>query len=274
MGSFHIRLGPNKVSFLGLVQPLLDAFKLIIKQTLTPLQTNKLIYNLSPHMALFLSYFVWLTVPRVYLLFSLNFSLVMFFCLGSFIVFPVLLSGWSSNSKYSLIGSLRSVAQSISYESVFRTVVVLLLFILMSFSIRSLLTQSSLFSLSLLPVWLICTLAETHRAPFDFSESESELVSGFNTEYSGIYFAFLFLSEYGVLLFSCVLISYIFILPFIPYSVLSLVITSLLFSYIFIWIRITFCRFRYDMLIMMSWKILLPLSLNLFVFSFLPICLL
>ncbi len=272
IGSFHIRVGPNKVSFVGLVQPLLDAFKLIIKQSVTPLQTNKLVYNLSPHLALFLSYFVWITIPRVYLLFSLNFSLVMFFCLGSFIVFPVLLSGWSSNSKYSLIGRLRSVAQSISYESVFSTILVLLLLITFSFSIRSLIYQSSFMSIFLLPLWFICTLAETHRAPFDFRESESELVSGFNTEYSGIYFAFLFLSEYGVLLFSCVLMSYIFVLPFFYYSVLTLTFFSLIFSFIFIWIRITFCRFRYDMLIIASWKLLLPFSLNLFLLFVFPIC--
>jgi NADH:ubiquinone oxidoreductase subunit H len=158
----------------------------------------------------------------------------MFFCLGSFIVFPVLLSGWSSNSKYSLIGRLRSVAQSISYESVFSTILVLLLLITFSFSIRSLIYQSSFMSIFLLPLWFICTLAETHRAPFDFRESESELVSGFNTEYSGIYFAFLFLSEYGVLLFSCVLMSYIFVLPFFYYSVLTLTFFSLIFSFIFI----------------------------------------
>lgn len=267
IGSFHIRLGPNKVSFIGLVQPLLDAFKLIIKQNLTPLQTNKFIYNLSPHAALFLSYMVWITIPRVYFLFSLNFSLIIFFCLGSFIVFPVLIAGWSSNSKYSLIGSLRSVAQSVSYESVFSTLVVLLAFIIISFSIRSLLSQSSLFSLLLFPIWFICTLAETHRAPFDFSEAESELVSGFNTEYSGMYFAFLFLSEYGVLLFSCVLMSYIFILPFVFYSVVTLTVASLLLSFLCIWVRITFCRFRYDILIITSWKVLLPFSLNLFVFS-------
>ena len=267
IGSFHIRLGPNKVSVIGLVQPLLDAFKLIIKQNLVPYQANKFIYNLSPHAALFLSYIVWITIPRVYFLFSLNFSLIVFFCLGSFIVFPVLMAGWSSNSKYSLIGSLRSVAQSISYESVFRTLVVLLSLVLLSFSIRSLLSQSSLFSLLFFPIWFICTLAETHRAPFDFSEAERELVSGFNTEYSGIYFAFLFLSEYGVLLFSCVLISYIFILPFISYSVVRLTISTLLLSFLCIWVRITFCRFRYDMLIITSWKILLPFTLNLFILS-------
>ena len=265
IGLFHNRLGPNKVSFIGIVQPLLDAFKLLTKQNMVPLQANKFTYGFAPHLALLLSLFVWITMPRFYFILSINYSLVLFFCIGSVIVFAVLLAGWSSNSKYRLIGRLRSVAQSISYESVFRTLLVLVIFLCFSFSIRSFAAQSSVLYLFIFPVWFICTLAETHRAPFDFRESESELVSGFNTEYSGAYFAFIFLSEYGVLLYSCVLITYIFFSSLIPYSVLSFVSFALLLSFLFIWVRITFCRFRYDMLIMASWKILLPFSLILFV---------
>ena len=261
IGLFHNRVGPNKVSFLGLVQPLLDAFKLLAKQPIVPLQANKLAYGFSPQLALLLALFIWLTMPRFYFILSLNYSLVLFFCVGSVIVFSVLLRGWSSNSKYRLIGSLRSVAQSISYESVFRTLVVLVIFLSFSFSIRSFSEQSFILFLLFLPVWLICTLAETHRAPFDFSESESELVSGFNTEYSGAYFAFIFLSEYGVLLFSCFLITYIFFRVFLPTSALLYTIIALFVSFFFIWVRITFCRFRYDMLIIMSWKVLLPFRL-------------
>jgi NADH-quinone oxidoreductase subunit H len=123
------------------------------------------------------------------------------------------------------------------------------------------------------PVWLICTLAETHRAPFDFRESESELVSGFNTEYSGVGFSLLFLSEYAVLLYSCFLISYIFIIWLLPSSVMLITGFALLLSFLFIWIRITFCRFRYDMLIIMSWKILLPTVLCIFLL-FIPVVLL
>jgi NADH-quinone oxidoreductase subunit H len=189
----------------------------------------------------------------------------MFFCIGSVMVFAVLLSGWASNSKYRLIGRLRSVAQSISYESVFRTLIVLFLLLGMSYSIRSFVRFSSPIYLFILPVWVICTLAETHRAPFDFRESESELVSGFNTEYSGAYFAFIFLSEYGVLLYSCMLISYLFFYWLGLTSVISLVFITILLSFVFIWIRITFCRFRYDMLIIFSWKILLPLSILIFI---------
>lgn len=270
IGLFHLRLGPNKVSFIGIVQPLLDALKLFTKQGLTPLRANKLVYHLAPQIGLFLAYFVWLTLPNIYLIVSINYSLVLFFCVGSVMVFSVLISGWSSNSKYRLIGSLRSVAQSISYESVFSTLIVLLMILIFSYSIRSLFVQSSVLFLFLLPIWTICTLAETHRAPFDFSESESELVSGFNTEYSGANFAFIFLSEYAVLLYSCVLMTYIFFICFIPVNLFFIVSVALFLSFVFIWIRITFCRFRYDMLIIISWKVLLPLVLCIFI-CFIPV---
>lgn len=265
IGLFHNRVGPNKVSFIGIVQPLLDAFKLLTKQNMVPLQANKFTYGFAPHLALLLSLFVWMTMPSFYFILSINYSLVLFFCVGSVIVFAVLLAGWSSNSKYSLIGRLRSVAQSISYESVFRTLLVLVMFLAFSFSIRRFVNQSSILYLFILPVWFICTLAETHRAPFDFSESESELVSGFNTEYSGAYFAFIFLSEYGVLLYSCVLITYLFFSFMLPYRVVFFIAFSVFISFVFIWVRITFCRFRYDMLMMASWKVLLPFSLMVFI---------
>lgn len=265
IGLFHNRLGPNKVSFIGLLQPLLDAFKLLTKQNLVPLRSNKFTYQAAPHIALTLALIVWITIPTVYMMLNMNYSLVMFFCVGSIMVFAVLLAGWSSNSKYSLIGRLRSVAQSISYESVFSTLLVLFILLLMSFSIRSSFEMSSLIMLPLLPVWVICTLAETHRAPFDFRESESELVSGFNTEYSGAHFAFIFLSEYAVLLYSCMLISVLFFSWAVYHRVFMYVVLTMVFSFIFIWIRITFCRFRYDILIITSWKILLPVVLMLFI---------
>lgn len=152
IGLFHLRVGPNKVSFIGLVQPLLDAIKLLTKQPLTPFRANSFIYNMSPVIGLFLAIFVWLTLPNYYILVSINYSLVLFFCLGSILVFSVLIAGWSSNSKYRLIGRLRSVAQSISYESVFSTLIVLLLILILSYSIRSLFSQSSILFLFLFPI--------------------------------------------------------------------------------------------------------------------------
>lgn len=269
IGLFHLRIGPNKVSFVGLVQPLLDAFKLLSKQDIYPLRRNKLTYSVSPILALFLGLFMWIVIPLRFLSFSINFSILIFFLIGSAIVFPVLLSGWSSNSKYSLVGSLRSVAQSVSYESVFRTLVVLVRVLIFSFSIQSLLRASSPLLLFFFPVWFICSLAETHRAPFDFSEAESELVSGFNTEYSGAFFAFIFLSEYAVLLFSSMFMSYLFLGWALPGSSLyTLLLFTLVVSFLFIWVRITFCRFRYDFLMLIAWKLLLPVTLCIFVLRF------
>jgi NADH-ubiquinone oxidoreductase chain 1 len=213
-----------------------------------------------------------MTMPTYYMILSINYSLVLFFCLGSIIVFSVLIAGWSSNSKYRLIGRLRSIAQSISYESVFSTLIVILIIFIASYSIRSLFTQSSAIFLVFFPIWLICTLAETHRAPFDFAESESELVSGFNTEYSGIYFAFCFLSEYIILLYSCFLWTYIFFMWLLPNNLVAIFIVRMFFTFLFIWIRVTYCRFRYDILIMISWKILLPMTLCLFM-AFVPLVL-
>lgn len=270
IGLFHSRLGPNKVSFIGLVQPLLDAFKLLTKQNIVPFRSNKFIYNLSPQFSLLLALFTWLTMPLTYNFINLNYSFLMFFCVGSIIVFSVLLSGWSSNSKYSLVGRLRSIAQSISYEAVLSTLLVLFVYYIFSFSISSFYSLSSLFCVFIFPVWFICILAETHRAPFDFRESESELVSGFNTEYSGAYFAFLFLSEYTMLLYSCFLITYIFF-SFIIFDALAritslfLISMALIISYLFIWVRITYCRFRYDLLIIAAWKVMLPFSLACFI---------
>ena len=265
IGLFHIRLGPNKVRFIGVFQPLLDAFKLLSKQNTTPYRSNKFTFNLAPNLALILALFVWVSLPCFYIVFSMNYSFVLFFCVGSIIVFSVLLAGWSSNSKYSLIGRLRSVAQSISYESILRTLLVLFVCLINSFSIFSFISFSSVVFILLLPIWFICTLAETHRAPFDFRESESELVRGFNTEYSGAYFAFIFLSEYSILLFSTFLISFIFFRIIINNNLIILLFFTLVFSFVFIWIRVTFCRFRYDMLMIRAWKIFLPLTLIVFI---------
>jgi NADH-ubiquinone oxidoreductase chain 1 len=265
IGLFHIRLGPNKTAFLGLFQPLLDAFKLLTKQTLTPLRSRKIIYSSSPFLALLLSLFLWTTLPLFYYRLSYSLSVVVFLCVGSLMVFPVILSGWASNSKYSLIGSMRSVAQSISYESVFSTLIVFIMVLLSSYSVESFRVQSSVILIGFLPLWFICTLAETHRAPFDFSESESELVSGFNTEYSGVNFALLFLSEYGVILYSCILMVYLFFCWILPGYYLFYVVRALRLSFLFVWVRITFCRFRYDKLMDISWKVLLPTCLRFFV---------
>lgn len=263
MGLIHSRVGPNKVSFLGLLQPILDAVKLLTKSKLTPLESNYFIYNISPHFGLAFSLLIWLTIPST--THSIIYSLLYFIVVGRILVIPVLMAGWSSNSKYSLIGSLRSVAQTISYEAVITTLTIVVCLALFSYDLLRMSSFSSLMLFPLLPLWLFCTLAETHRAPFDFAESERELVSGYNTEYRGGYFAFTFLSEYGVLLVSCQVITFLFfgwiVDSYHLIWVLWYILISLLLLFSTIWIRVTYVRFRYDFLIIVAWKSLLPLSL-------------
>nr|UBX38546.1 NADH dehydrogenase subunit 1 [Brachionus fernandoi] len=267
MGLFHNRLGPNKVSFIGLLQPLLDAFKLLSKQSLTPLRSNKFTYNAAPHTALILALFVWLTMPTLYVMLSMNYSLIMFFCISSVMVFSVLLAGWSSNSKYSLIGSLRSVAQSISYEAVFSTLIVLVTVLLLSFSVRSSFVMSSLLYIPLLPLWIICTLAETPHALIGFEGIRIWVMLSIKcmllSRRVGVYpFGLVFILSLGG---KTQLNTLFFLFSWlIPTTIFFYVVLTLLFSFLFIWIRITFCRFRYDMLMMTSWKVLLPLVLMLF----------
>lgn len=272
MGLIHSRVGPTKVSFWGLLQPLLDAFKLLSKRSFFSLRRNSLLYSVSPHFGLGVSLLIWARVPFTYSFFYNSFSLLYFIVIGSILVFAILVAGWSSNSKYSFIGSLRSVAQSISYEAVITTLVILIVVTLSTYHIYSIGYSWGLVSLLLLPLWVFCSLAETHRAPFDFSESESELVSGFNTEYSGAYFAFIFLTEYGVLLVSSYVITYMFVgrlIHTLPTIMLPLITSlfSLFISFVFIWIRVTYVRYRYDLLMMSAWKRFLPVALFILILS-------
>lgn len=272
IGLVHLRLGPNKVSFLGILQPLLDAFKLLSKQSLTSIRANKVAYTSSPQLSLFISLLFWILLPFYSFTFSNSYSLLVFSLLGSCIVFTNLLAGWSSNSKYTLIGALRSVAQSVSYEAVLTTLVILFLVLSLTYNINSITSSLSFFVLLFLPLWIFCTLAETHRAPFDFSESESELVSGYNTEYSGALFAFVFLGEYSSLLFSCGLIYFLFFsLPLITFNPLLISFFVILISILFILIRVTYCRYRYDYLISLAWKSLLPVTLSLLIITYIMV---
>ena len=263
IGLVHFRLGPNKVIFMGLVQPLLDALKLLTKRYSFPFTSNLYPYIISPLLSLFISLTLWVIVPYMYYDNSLSYSFLVFLLVTSIIVFPLLLAGWASNSKYSFIGCLRSIAQSISYESVFSTLAVRLIVLLGSYSFSILSYASSWVILLYIPVWVFCLLAESHRAPFDFSERESELVSGFNTEYRGGLFALVFLAEYSTLLVSSV----IFIFLFFPgYRLVGFffIIKLLFFVFLLVCIRVTYCRFRYDLLIISAWKTYLPVSLFIF----------
>nr|QWL15078.1 NADH dehydrogenase subunit 1 [Epuraea sp.] len=267
LGYIQIRKGPNKLGFMGLIQPFSDAIKLFTKEQTFPYMSNLNLYYISPIMNLILSLFMWLCMPFITMNLSFNLSLLFFLSVSSLSVYTLMLAGWSSNSNYSLLGSLRSVAQTISYEVSMALILISFLFLILSLNILDLMIyQKYLWFLFLMyPIslmWLVSSLAETNRTPFDFAEGESELVSGFNVEYSSGGFAMIFLAEYSSILFmsmlSCMLflggnlISWTFFLKLV------------LVSFFWIWVRGTLPRFRYDKLMYLAWKSYLPISLNYF----------
>nr|AYU71319.1 NADH dehydrogenase subunit 1 [Agrilinae sp. 1 ACP-2013] len=267
LGYIQIRKGPNKVGIMGLPQPLGDGLKLFTKEQVYPLMSNFLVYYLSPILNLFLALIIWLCMPFYFGFLNFNFGVLFFLCCSSLSVYTIMLSGWSSNSVYSLLGALRCVAQTISYEVSLALVLMSFLIFIMSFNLFSFpLFQKYLWMLfvffPLALVWFITSLAETNRTPFDFAEGESELVSGFNVEYSAGGFALIFLAEYANILF----MSMLFALFFLGGNFFSwLFFLKLVFiSFCFIWVRGTLPRYRYDKLMYLAWKGFLPVSLNFF----------
>nr|WNL54484.1 NADH dehydrogenase subunit 1 [Amitermes cryptodon] len=269
LGYIHIRKGPNKVGFVGIFQPFSDAIKLFTSEQYFPLVSNYLIYYFSPIFGFFLSLLVWLLIPYLSGFISFELGLLFFLACTSLGVYTVMIAGWSSNSGYSLLGGLRALAQTISYE-------VSLAFILLSFVVLICSYNLVYFysyqvylwlifiSLPLSFVWFISCLAETNRTPFDFAEGESELVSGFNVEYGAGGFALIFLAEYASILFMSLLFCIIFLgsdlYSFFFYVKLTFV------SFLFVWVRGTLPRFRYDKLMYLAWSSFLPLSLNYLLF--------
>lgn len=273
LGYIQIRKGPNKIGFMGILQPFCDAVKLFTKEQVMPFLSNFFIYYFSPIFSLFLSLFLWVCVPFVVKLYSFNLGVLFFFCCLRFGVYIIIIAGWSSNSSYALLGSLRAIAQTISYEVALVLILLSVLFLLLSFNII-------LFDLFQIKIWFICfffpirliwiisRLAETNRTPFDFAEGESELVSGFNVEYGAGGFALIFLAEYARILFIRILFSLFFlgssVISFFFYLKLNFI------SFLFIWVRGAFPRYRYDKLIFIAWKSYLPIAL-IFLFFYIGI---
>nr|YP_010868517.1 NADH dehydrogenase subunit 1 [Apatetica glabra]WGU20050.1 NADH dehydrogenase subunit 1 [Apatetica glabra] len=265
LGYIQIRKGPNKVGFMGIPQPFSDAIKLFSKESIYPMMSNLNSYYFSPILNLFLSLLLWMCMPFFSSLFNFNLGFLFFLCCSSLSVYSIMVAGWSSNSNYSLLGGLRSVAQTISYEVSLSLILLSFLFLTLSLNILDfLLYQCYLWMLFLcLPlsmIWFVSSLAETNRTPFDFAEGESELVSGFNVEYSGGGFALIFLAEYSSILFMSML-SVILFLGADIYSWFFFVKLSFM-SFFWIWVRGTLPRFRYDKLMYLAWKSFLPISLN------------
>nr|YP_009947919.1 NADH dehydrogenase subunit 1 [Coenomyia ferruginea]QOI08135.1 NADH dehydrogenase subunit 1 [Coenomyia ferruginea]UDF83768.1 NADH dehydrogenase subunit 1 [Coenomyia ferruginea] len=269
LGYIQIRKGPNKVGFVGIPQPFCDAIKLFTKEQTYPLLSNYISYYFSPIFSLFLSLLVWMCIPLFVKLFSFNLGLLFFLCCTSLGVYTVMIAGWSSNSNYALLGGLRAVAQTISYEVSLALVLLSFVFLIMGYSLFNFyFYQVYLWFLfigfPLALVWFASCLAETNRTPFDFAEGESELVSGFNVEYSSGGFALIFLAEYASILFMSMLFSVIFLGGDI-YS-LFFYLKLVFISFLFIWARGTLPRFRYDKLMYLAWKCFLPFSLNYIMF--------
>nr|YP_009172411.1 NADH dehydrogenase subunit 1 [Nepa hoffmanni]ALG35811.1 NADH dehydrogenase subunit 1 [Nepa hoffmanni] len=269
LGYIQLRKGPNKVGFMGLLQPFSDGIKLFFSEQTYPYLSNYMIYYISPIFMLSLSFMLWFLFPFFINSFSFNFGVLFFLCCSGLGVYGVLLTGWSSNSNYALLGSLRSIAQTISYEVSMSLMIVCMLAFVSSFNFISFMDyQSSIwfvfFSFPLFFSWFASCLAETNRSPFDFAEGESELVSGFNVEYSSGGFAFIFLSEYMNIIFISALTCILF-LGCKVYSMLFF-FQLVFIVFMFIWVRGTLPRFRYDKLMYLTWKVFLPMSLSYLLF--------
>nr|QUL58888.1 NADH dehydrogenase subunit 1 [Hydrotaea unicidentata] len=269
LGYIQIRKGPNKVGIMGIPQPFCDAIKLFTKEQTYPLLSNYISYYFSPIFSLFLSLLVWMCMPMFIKLFSFNLGLLFFLCCTSLGVYTVMIAGWSSNSNYALLGGLRAVAQTISYEVSMALILLSFIFLIGGYNMLMFYQYQMFiwFLFIMFPVglvWFSISLAETNRTPFDFAEGESELVSGFNVEYSSGGFALIFLAEYASILF----MSMLFCVMFLGSDIFSLLFYMKLtfISFMFIWVRGTLPRFRYDKLMYLAWKSFLPFSLNYLLF--------
>lgn len=265
LGYIQIRKGPNKVGFIGLIQPFRDAIKLFTKEQTFPYISNFNLYYFSPIINLFLALILWICIPFFRINISFNLSILYFLRISSLRVYTVILAGWSSNSNYSLLGRLRAVAQTISYEVRLALILISFLYLILRLNILDLMKYQKYiwFIVLILPlcfIWLVSRLAETNRTPFDFAEGESELVSGFNVEYRRGGFAIIFLAEYARILF----IRFICCILFMGGDLIrfNFFIKIGFFRFLWIWVRGTLPRYRYDKLIYLAWKGYLPISLN------------
>nr|QKY63857.1 NADH dehydrogenase subunit 1 [Triatoma phyllosoma] len=269
LGYIQLRKGPNKVGLMGLLQPFSDGIKLFFKEQTYPYFSNFIIYYFSPVFMLMLSFSLWVLFPYLVNVYNFSFGVLFFLCCTGMGVYGVLLSGWSSNSNYALLGGIRSVAQTISYEVSMALILICVLMFIYSFNFLDFMKYQEyvwfiFFSFPLFFCWFSSCLAETNRSPFDFAEGESELVSGFNVEYSSGGFAFIFLSEYMNIIFMSLLCCVMF-LGCDLYSIFFFMkLTFMVFA--FIWVRGTLPRYRYDKLMYLTWSMFLPLSLNYLIF--------
>jgi NADH-quinone oxidoreductase subunit H len=280
------RIGPNRVGFKGLAQPFADVLKLVLKEIIVPTASNRYLFIIAPILSIAPALAAWAVIPfdQHLVLANVNAGLLFLFAMTSMGVYGILISGWAANSKYSMFGSMRAAAQTISYEIAMGFALVGVLLAANSLNLTQIVLHQSggiwhWFWLPLLPlfvVYWISAVAETNRAPFDVTEGESEIVAGFHVEYSGTAFAIFFLAEYANMILVSAVASLVFcggwLSPFqgIPYletafawvpGIVWLFIKMSLFLFTYIWMRATFPRYRYDQIMHLGWKILIPVAL-------------
>ncbi len=283
IGYMQVRIGPNRVGYFGLLQPLADGLKLLLKEIIIPSGSNKFLFIIAPVLALTPALAAWAVVPFAdgMVLADVNAGLLYILAMTSLGVYGIIIAGWASNSKYAFIGSLRSAAQIVSYEIPMGFALVCVLMVSQSMNLGDIvLGQKSsvgLFGWYFIPlfpmfvVYFISGVAETNRAPFDMAEGESEIVAGFHVEYSGMAFALFFLAEYANMILIAILTAIMFLggwLPpfdIVPFNLLPgifwLLAKTSFVLFLFLWFRATFPRYRYDQLMRLGWKVFIPLTL-------------
>nr|AEL97163.1 NADH dehydrogenase subunit 1 [Glaucostegus typus] len=273
LGYMQHRKGPNVVGPYGLLQPIADGLKLFTKEPVRPSSSSQFLFLITPIIALTLALLMWMPLPLPHSILNLNLGLLFILAISSLTVYTTLASGWASNSKYALMGALRAVAQTISYEVTLGLILLSMVIFTGGFTLHTFnLSQETIWLIfpgwPLAMMWYISTLAETNRAPFDLTEGESELVSGFNIEYAAGPFALFFLAEYSNILMMNTLSVILFLgtsyNPTLPQlSTFNLMFKATMLTLLFLWIRASYPRFRYDQLMHLVWKNFLPLTLAL-----------
>nr|YP_009255683.1 NADH dehydrogenase subunit 1 [Stygobromus indentatus]AND97091.1 NADH dehydrogenase subunit 1 [Stygobromus indentatus] len=268
LGCVQIRIGPNKSGYWGMLQPFADAVKLFNKETGILREATMGLFLIAPMGGLSLALMLWVVVPVSAGGLDFSLGVLFFICVSGLGVYPILGSGWASNCKYSIMGSLRAVAQMVSYEVSLAMVLLSIVWVVSSFNLGIIKSSQNLvwgllvfFPLSL--IWFASSLAETNRTPYDFAEGESELVSGFNTEYSAGGFTLIFMAEYASILFMSLFFSVLFLGGNL--SELSFMWKVMVMGFAWVWVRGSVPRFRYDKLMYLAWKSFLPISLMLFI---------